>query len=214
MKENSKANQVAKFIMDNPTMSRKDIATHFGVTRQRIAEICKKCLTPEQNAARENASENADLETIIPLVEEKTAKAIIVALTGFSATKVDTLFKHPSIVAILEKHENEKNDEIEKMSIDWFAGMTINEMKKKYGWEWSLQTCSGHICNLRKKYPEKFPIRLHNQTPLQEQFESYGKLKSEGSSAQDIAKTLGYKNVASMKAAFNLLNKKHESPTT
>lgn len=213
MKENSKANQIAKFIMAFPNLTQAEIAKEFGVSRQRVEQVYKKCLTEEQKATREAEKEQEVLEVVLPLVKDKVAKSVISALTGYTLSRIDSIFSHPQIVEIIEKHEKEKNDEIEALSADWLAGMTLSEMKAKYGWEWCDSNCSSYISRLRKQHPEKFPIRLNNQKDLQEQFNRYEQMKSEGKSNVEIANALGYKNVGSMKSAFYVLNKNHELPT-
>jgi hypothetical protein len=214
MKENSKANQIAKFIMAFPNLTQAEIAKEFGVSRQRIEQVYKKCLTEAQKAERESAKEQEALEVVLPLVKSNTPKSVISALTGYSLNRIDLIFTHPLISEIIEKRVKEKNEEIEKLSIDWLAGMSLSEMKTKYGWEWDVGNCSGYISRLRKQFPEKFPIRLHNQKDLQEQFNNYHQMKNNGKSIAEIAIALGYKNVGSMKSAFYILNKNHESNRT
>lgn len=214
VKENSKSNQIAKFIMENHNLTQAEIAKEFGVSRQRVEQVYKKYLTPEQKASREDAKQQEALNVILPLVKEKASKAIISALTGYSLSRIDSIFSHPQIVEITERYEREKNEEIEKLSIDWLAGMTLSEMKNKYNWECGNNNCASYISRLRKYHPEKFPLRLNNQNDLQEQFNNYLKMKNEGKNNADIAIALGYKNASSMRSAFYSLNKNHELPTT
>lgn len=210
----NKAAIIAQFIIDNPTLTQSEIAKHFEISRQRVQQIHKKTLTAEQTNARINTKNQQDIDLILPLVNDNTPKAVIAALTGLSANRINTLYDLSPIKEIVDKRLNEKNEMIESLSQDWLAGMTIANINKKYEWNMPLSVASTHISGLRKRYPEKFPIRLHNQTPLQQQIESYSSLKNEGKSNEEIASILGYKNVASMKSAFNYLNKAHEHPTT
>ena len=214
MKASSKSTAIAKFIVDNPELTQAEIAQHFEVTRQRIEQVYKNYLTETQKEDRKNYKIMQILDPVLPLVEEKTPKAVISAVTGFSLNQIDSIFKHPKIVEILEKQEKEKNDYIDQLSADWLSGMGLSELKQKYGWEWCMESCSGHISALRRKYPEKFPNRIHNRTPAQEQFNKYQAMKNEGKTSTEIAAALGYKNVGSMKSAFHNLNKNHEPATT
>lgn len=214
MKVNSKSYEIVQFIVANPLLSRAEIAAHFGVSRQRIEQIYSKGLTEAQKVVRDQAIVQSEIDQVLPLVKEETPKNIIAALTGMTLHKVDKICTHPSIAAVLQEQEDKKMENINNLSADWLAGMTIRDIKEKYGWPWSMETCSGHISTFRKKYPEKFPIRLRNQGSLQSKFEEYGKLKSSGMSNADIAAQLGYKNIASMRGAMGQLNNAHESPTT
>lgn len=210
----NKSKIIAQFIIDNPTLTQSEISKHFNVSRQRIEQIYKNELTEEQKNSRVNTKNQQDIDLILPLVKDNTPKAVISALTGISANRINKLYTIEPIKEIVEKFKKEKNEMIENVSKDWFEGMTIANINVKYDWNLPLSVASTHISNLRKKYPDKFPIRLHNQTSLQSQIESYLIYKNEGKSDVDIAAILGYKNVASMKSAFNSLNKNHEHPKT
>ena len=199
----SKTSDIIKFIIENPTMKQSDIARTFNTSRQWVSQIVKNRLNPDEKKNREQIKNDQIVEQILPLVEVGASMAVISALTGLSIHNINSAYSDPKIQEVLKKHEDIKMDKIEALSHDWLNKMSIPEIIVKHEIKSSSQSIAGMISVLRKTYPDKFPLRIHNQESPVEKYERYVELKNQGIPAEEIATMLAYRNVQSMKSSFN-----------
>ena len=199
----SKTSDIVKFIIENPTMKQSDIARTFNMSRQWVSQIVKNRLSLDEKKNRNQTKNDQIVEQILPLLEVGASLAVISALTGLSIHNINSAYSDPKIQEILKKHEDIKMAKIEALSEDWLNNISIPNIIVKHEMNVSNQSMAGMISDLRKTYPDKFPLRIHNQESTVEKYERYIELKNQGIPAEEIATMLAYRNVQSMKSSFN-----------
>lgn len=159
---------------DRQDVLHADIGRAVGVSRERIRQICLAAGQPSRASRR--------------------AELISARTQALEARRTETAKALEQVTQTLSEQ--------------WNKGASLNEMGALLGW--SRQSVCTEVSKLREKHPELFPhrklnhwrVKFANDEERANHVQRLSEAWKEGASFEDIAKRLGYKNVASAQAAI------------
>lgn len=208
--EKTISEQIKDYAKANPLASESEVRAHFNVSRQLVSQMFHQLYTSEELAARKHMRLNESADTIKGMLIAKKTHVEICKELGICKSKLKRIIdSNPELIEISKKNDQSDYDRVVNISYDWNAGMSLAELTEKYNIGKTPTSAASYISKLRTRHGvDLFPLRLDNQVSLEEKFNKYKELHSNGMSPEEISKILGYKTLLSMKSAFVAFNRK------